>query len=71
MTDCGWHQSGGCLVTGELIAELLDGREIPDGEWPACSRSHECQWQQELPDDTPCPPRLAVMLGENPEKCTF
>lgn len=76
--DCGWYDDHedieGCIVAPELIGDVLqqsERSEIPDREWVACPHESECKWQQQLGDETPCPPRLAIMLNLNPEVCLF
>lgn len=77
--SCGWHQGGGCLVPGDLytmLSEMVD--EMPDDEylkdeknWVDCEYSENCQWQLQGDHDLPCPPRLAILLNIDPEKCLF
>lgn len=72
-SECGWYGDGSCVVVGELISEFadeLDG-DLEDHEWPACSVEDQCKWQSQLGDDIPCPPRLALMANEDPERCLF
>lgn len=78
-TECGWYddygdEDYGCMVAPELVGELVrehNDDTIPNGEWPACPHEDECQWQNQLDEGVPCPPRLAVMINVNPEVCLF
>lgn len=61
-TSCGWYQDGHCIGGSELGEELYRELDVDESEeWPACSRADECQWQNQMPDGMPCPPRMKVM----------
>lgn len=76
-TDCGWHDDTiGCIVPGDLSGMLLREADVdpqdPEftNEMPDCRHAESCQWQQQG-GDTPCPPRLAVMLDLDPTMCQY
>lgn len=67
--DCGWHDDG-CLAVNDLVVALVEDADsdvttLQNDEWPACGHSADCQWQAQLDDGVPCPPRLAVMTNND------
>lgn len=74
-SDCGWYRDDSCIVAGDLVGMILEDypedEQLPDvDDCVDCVHADSCKWQQQM-GDTPCPPRLAVALNQDPERCLF